>query len=288
MFWIAPLTQPTWRDIGLLRSIKRMMRPVQPVLQWVGGFDSWSSADHSSQSYHDDDLIERVVSSSLEVIKGDAVAERDGVVLDRVDTDTLLSAFFSSLKQEDLFHDAPLRVLDIGGALGTAYRQAKGIVGTSQPLQWTIVEQKPLAQVGMQQLASDELHFVSEITSSLLKETDLIYFGSSLCYIENAFQIIEMLGDSSAQTLIIERTPFSRDDGGSDHRHRVTRQIVDHNLMGYGASGIDSYPCYVFSHTALVHALSPDWQLESSQQDRVQPAFDPVHQSLLFTRVSDG
>jgi len=276
--------KPTWHNAGVLDAVKRMVRSTRPAIQWIGGFDSWTSVEQSSRGYQNDDLIKRIVTSSMAVVAGDAIAERDGVALDCLETDSMLIESLTTLLEEARFKATPFRVLDIGGALGTTYRQAKAILDGSYHLHWTIVEQASLAQIGTERLKSKELDFVSHVTSALLQETDLVYFGSSLCYMENAFEILDLLSATTAETLIIERTPFARDDGGRDHHHRITQQIVDHELLGYNSRGIDSYPCYVFSKTALVKSLLPKWQLVGLQLDSMQPAFDPVHRSLLFSR----
>jgi putative methyltransferase (TIGR04325 family) len=219
----------------LLRFLQQKLHP--PAISFSGDFDSWQRALSHCTGYDDNVIIEKVLVSSLKVAKGEAVSERDSVILDHVQYSYPVLAWLLKIA---LMNQNSVRVLDFGGALGSTYRDFKHFMrGTRERLQiqWNIVEQLKFVSLGQKYFADQSLHFYENIESCLAEcVIDVVILSSVVQYLESPHMFLEKLVTHKFLWVIFDRTAFI--DGESDLLtvQRIRPPIYD-----------GSYPAWFFT-----------------------------------------
>jgi len=104
-------------------------------------------------------------------------------------------------------HEAPLRVLDIGGGIGATYIWLKKVLSDQIALDYQVVELEAAIKLADQLGLSStypELKFSSEMPA---QESDLVYFGSSLQYFESWREIIKNAISPETCYVVLSRIP---------------------------------------------------------------------------------
>jgi putative methyltransferase (TIGR04325 family) len=200
-----------------LRAVlKDLCPPVLPrlVSRWRhgrivyrAGFADWASALAASDGYDDPAIVSRVVDATDAVLRGEAVAERDGVRLAHAPPPFhLLTPLLSAALQ----NDGRLTVLDVGGALGTLYRQCRPFMAGVRSLRWQVVEQPAFADIGRMRYATDELSFHgSPDEAHAVSAPDVVLLSSVLQFLPPDAALLGYLKHCTARYLVLDRTPFS-------------------------------------------------------------------------------
>ena len=259
----------------LARSIAlRVIPQPTPPISWQGDFADWAGARSACAGYSEDAIVARAVAAAREVVAGRAAFDRDGVAFaEREYAWPMLASLLYVAATRGSLH-----VVDVGGSLGSTYRQHLPVLPDTIDLHWHVVEQEPIARVGAAEFTTPDLTFSSSLADGDLASADVALFGSSLCYLEDPGAFLDALADAEVGFLLIDRTPFLVEDDG---RHHVAAQIV----RGEDGAVRESYPCWIFSRSALERDLAESWEMVGDWWvSDLQPVPDPIHLGSLWRR----
>ena len=224
----------TWRRSRYLSSFR-------------DGFSSFAEAAAASEGYDSTDIANRAEEAARAVISGKAAFERDGTTFSDPDPRWPVVAGLLLGRREG----QPLRVLDIGGGLGSSYWQNRGVLEaglSGQSLQWTVVEQPSMVQRAAS-LPPHGIQYVERVADANPEEVDCVLLSSSLQYLDEPHLTLVDSLKSGARVLVIDRTPMA-----SISTDIPCVQITPPHI--YRAS----YPVWVFSQAHLESALK-DWAI---------------------------
>ena len=246
---LKPLVPPV-----LVTLARRILRP---GIRFDGDYDSWEAALSRSGGYDALEIAERVAAATRKVISGQAAYERDSVLFDHVQYSwpTLAALLQVALER------GSLRVVDVGGALGSSWRQnGKFLTRLSVPLTWHVVEQKHFVALGAKEFADAHLRFYGSTPEAAGEGVDVVLFSSSLCYVADPIRFVREASGTSAQFLIVDRLPTI-----AGHRDRIAVQYVTEPI--YNAS----YPVRFFGRDALFSSLLSGWRVIERWDCDLQP-----------------
>lgn len=201
----------------------------------------WSTAQAEVGGYSSEEILDRVLAASLAVHEGRAVHERDSVNFDRIDYSwPVLSALLWSAAQ----HGGDLRVLDVGGSLGTSFRQNRRFLSDLPEVSWAIVEQPAFVAAGREHFQDGVLTFHETIEEAAESRPHIALLGSSLQYLKDPLAALESLSRTGASALVLDRTPVHL--GQTD---LLTIQHVPPSIYQ------GSYPAWIFARDQLLRRL---------------------------------
>ena len=239
---------------SLFIKIARMITPpflvdlYRFIYGFRGDYKNWSDAAKDSVGYDSDIILSKVLDSSLKVIKGEAVYERDSVTFERIQYSWPLLAgllWIASCKKNRL------NIVDYGGSLGSSYRQNKMFLKNLQELRWSIVEQEKFVRCGKEHFENEHLKFYDDLkTCCLENQPDAILFSGVIQYLEKPYALLEEVLAFEIDFLIFDRTTFI--ERGED---RLTIQKAKPTI--YKAS----YPAWFFNREKFLAFLSRDYEL---------------------------
>jgi putative methyltransferase (TIGR04325 family) len=174
----------------------------QNHLEYSGPYKDWQSAIRNSVGYESNVVLEKVQSSTREVLENFAEYERDGTsFLSRPKRDTLRYLL------EDLLVVGS-RVIDFGGSLGGTYLANREFFKKINVC-WTIIEQENFVRAGKKLSAEFKLplRFELNATNDLLQDVDVLILSGVLQYIEDYKEKIGELIVLKPKYVVIDRTP---------------------------------------------------------------------------------
>lgn len=171
----------------------------------INFYDNWELAKSNSKGYDDSIILERVYNSSIQVLNGEKVFERDGIVFEKKEYNwILLSAILYSFNLNKNHS-----IIDFGGSLGSTYFQNKIFFNHIKKLKWLVVEQNHFVNVGKKEFENQNLLFFNNLKSLIKFKPETLLLSSVIHYLEKPYQMLEeMLLLNSIKTIIIDRTPF--------------------------------------------------------------------------------
>jgi putative methyltransferase (TIGR04325 family) len=214
---------------------------------WHGNFNSWSEAESKCTGYDSQAILSKVRSSLLKVKNGEAVFERDSILFKTAEYSypLLCGLMWIAAKNK-----GKLNIIDFGGSLGSTFFQNKKFLNSLDEVNWCIVEQPGFVKAGLEDFASERLHFFSSIEECLEKfKIDVILLSSVLQYLEEPFTLLTRLKGLRIKNIIIDRSPLI------DGNDRITIQRVNPSI--YKAS----YPCWFFNKEKFIGYLKPEYEL---------------------------
>jgi len=215
---------------------------------FTGNYTSWLEASGDASGYDADVILKKVETALLQVKNGRAAYERDSVLFEQMEYPFPLLAV---LLQVALNNEAHLHVLDFGGSLGSTYFQCRDFLYAVKHLQWCIVEQEQFVQRGRALFETEELHFHYSISDCIkLFQPDVVLLSSVIQYVQKPYELLEIVQNTDAPYLVIDRTPFSRADQDRLCVQHVTPPI-------YSAS----YPCWILSESKVESVLNQHYRL---------------------------
>ncbi|MDY0088333.1 MAG: methyltransferase, TIGR04325 family [Coriobacteriia bacterium] len=257
------------RDFEWLTSrVKRALLPAPP-LEWRAGYTSWADALSHSAGYDERDTLTAAIAATRDVVEGRAAYERDGVTFSEIQYSwPLLASLLYIASEAD-----SLRVVDVGGALGSTYRQNRSMLVAVPEIRWMVVEQPAVARAGAAEFASDELSFTSDMANALEAGADLALFGSSLCYLPDPAAYLRDVTDSGIRFLALDRTPFIAE---------VDHEITVQHVRMHGRE--TSYPCWRFATKRFEDEVSVEWRQVLRWECDLQPDPAAINRGYLFER----
>ena len=232
------------------KILKLLTPPLVPVfLKWIhygrpfsGKYDSWEEAQKSSSGYDAGVILDKVKDSLLKVKDGQAVCERDSVLLDKnVYSWPLLTGLMWCAARSY----SKLILLDFGGSLGTTYYQNKKFLYDLDELRWCIVEQNQFVECGKKYFEDDQLKFYRDIDTCVReRRPNILVLSGVLQYLEDPHERIEEMLRYDFEYILIDRTLFLVDSIPD----RLTIQHVPPEYYGFKAS----YPAWFFNQVNLL------------------------------------
>lgn len=214
---------------------------------WSGNYKSWDLAAKKCSGYDAENILQKVLNSTLKVKNGEVKYERDSFIFDEIQYNYPL---LSSLMWIAAQNKGNLRVLDFGGALGSTYFQNKSFLDSLPFVDWNIVEQHHFVEAGNRYIANNVLKFHNSIEECFLKhKIDVILLSSVIQYIEKPYELLDYILNMGVEFVIIDRTPFV------EYNDRITVQKVNPKI--YKAS----YPCWFFNKERFVNFLNEKYSL---------------------------
>jgi putative methyltransferase (TIGR04325 family) len=232
------------------------------------GYATWAKAQAKCSGYDSDEITQVLVRASRRVRDGEVAYERDGVEFDSIQYSwPLLAAILGTPRS-----DSRLRVLDWGGSLGSTYRQNKDLLSAAGiELEWVIVEQPHLVEIGTREFSDSNLSFRTDLKSIPEGYFDFALFASSICYVENPRKVISDIMNLGPKRMVFDRTPESRSNSDQIGVQRVGRGI-------YRAS----YPIRSFAPQYLNDLLSPRYKMQFDWISELQPDPKTVSKGYCF------
>jgi putative methyltransferase (TIGR04325 family) len=216
-------------------------------IRFEGEFSEWDEAASRCTGYDANSILDKVLGATLKVKHGEAAFERDSVLFDEIEYSwpMLAGLMWAAAK-----NGGRLNVLDFGGALGSSYFQNRAFLQTLSEVCWSVVEQAHYVEAGITHIQDEHLRFYKTIEECLSKnQPQVVLLSSVLQYLDSPNTVIEILSQSGAMCLIIDRTPFS-----AEAKDKVFIQKVPSSVYG------GSYPMWVFSKENFLKMLSVDWR----------------------------
>lgn len=231
---------PRWVMRWYERSVRRV--------GYFGSYPDWESARAEATGYDSPVILERVRDALLKVRRGEAVYERDSVLFDRIHYSWPLLAGLLWVAAQ---RGGRLRVVDVGGSLGSSWYQNRDFLSSLREVVWWVVEQESFVSCGRELFEDDHLRFSDDLAGCLEGvRPDVVLLSSVLPYVEDPYRLLGTIVDNGVEFVIIDRTPL-REEG----EDRIVLQRVPPEI--YPAS----YPAWILSRSRLIRFLSRTYRI---------------------------
>jgi putative methyltransferase (TIGR04325 family) len=179
-------------------------------IYFSGDYRSWTEAARLTTGYHQTEILESVLSAALAVKSGQALSQRDGVLLDKILYNFPL---ISTLLRAAIEHGGRLDVLDFGGSLGSTYFDSLSFIQMVSDVSWSIVEQAHFVAAGLEHLATKELHFFRSIDDySQSHMPNVVVISGVLQYLSDPWKVLRHLTSLRSSYVFLDRTAFITTD----------------------------------------------------------------------------
>ncbi len=214
--------------------VRALIRLRSDRIRFEGNYPTWGAAAAQCSGYNTNLIFKKVLDATLKVKHGEAAFERDSVLFDKIEYSWPVTAALMWVAAQS---GGKLDVLDFGGSLGTSYFQNLAFLANLPQVRWSVVEQKHYVQAGQDYIQDDKLRFFTTIEQCLLHNMpNVILLSSVLQYLPEVDQLFKKINNSTAKFIIVDRTPFSKEQDD-----RICVQKVPQSI--YEAS----YPMRIFS-----------------------------------------
>lgn len=224
---------------------------------WFGNFATWEEAKKECTGYDSYIILEKVKNSLLKVKNGEAVYERDSVLLEEIEYSWPVLAGLMMAKKNN-----KLNIIDFGGSLGSTYFQNRIFLKELDEVKWNIIEQKQFVDCGRKYFESNSLKFFYDIDTCLEKnKPNTLLLSSVVQYLQEPYQFIDKILKYRFEYIIIDRIGFIK-----NKKDRLTIQKVPPRI--YKAS----YPCWFFNEINILSSFKENYDLIadfSSEKGRV-------------------
>lgn len=240
-----------------IKKLARKIVPKKPESGWFGAYPSWEAARSQSGGYDDASIVEKIKKAVLMVKNGEAVAERDSVILDKIEIQEEILDYLQEISRE---HKGELHVLDLGGSLGTSYFQYRNLLNETHKLSWHVVEQKHYVGIGNAEIADDRLHFFETLEEANKPPANVLLLSSVLQYVEKPYELLKTCLELPVEYIIFDRTAFL-----SSKTERITVQIVPEFI--YKAS----YPAWFLNEQKFMGYFTEKFELLTTFESEISP-----------------
>ncbi len=239
----------TCRPSGIVQFLQRK----RAAVQYEGNYPDWQAASCNAKGYDAGNILEDVKNSVAEVLKGNAVFERDSVLFYTEEPNyPLLAAVFRALNGKK-----DLKLLDFGGGLGSVYFQNRKYLSCLEKISWRIVEQKHFVDAGRELFCSynTPVSFYFTLDEAMKGwKPDIVLLSGVLQYLPDYKAILEDIKKHNIETIVIDRCLCWCED----LPHRYCIQSVSKAI--YKAS----YAVQLFNLQDLISVLSPEYQVDDT------------------------
>lgn len=217
-----------------------------PEVRYLGDYGSWGSARDECKGYDDSVIIDKVINSTRKVLDGDAVWERDSYLF--YEPKYVYSICAAILRCAVQKKDQSVRILDIGGALGSTYFQNR-VYLEDVKLEYVIAEQDSFVKYGKSNLENDILKFISSTENYTdYGKFDIILMSASLQYISYFQEIVSKIVSARPHYIILDRILV----GG---RTRICIEEVPKEIYK------SSYPVMIYTENEIMEFFGREYEL---------------------------
>jgi putative methyltransferase (TIGR04325 family) len=209
---------------------------------------AWEQALKASGGYDDPVIVARAVAAARHVQEQEGTFERDGVLLPQGEVHwPILGPLFEARAHQS----GTLRVLDVGGSLGSKWFQHRDFLPSLAPMKWAVVEQPMLVAAAESTFASDNLSFHATMAdaSAWLGGVDICVFSASLQYLQDPDKELREAAHLSGHSLLIDRSPVWEE---RDHHLAVQHVGIYEKPV--------SYPSWVMSRRRLMGVVGSHFE----------------------------
>lgn len=258
----------------LWAGLRRVALPLAGRLRFTGDYATWAEAQRASKGYAAAEILETTRIAMNKVRSGQAVFERDSVLLAQPEPPYELIA---GLLRVALASGGRLSVLDFGGALGSSYYQCRPLLDTVGSLRWNVVEQAAHVACGKAEFSSEHLAFYDTVSECVAAERpNVLLMSSVLQYLPDPYGMLDEMLTYRIPHVIADRTAFL-----AANRDRLTVQQVPASI--YPAS----YPAWFLSKDRFLAKFAREYTLVHNfpALDRLQPEDEPAfYEGFIFER----
>lgn len=230
-----------------LHRMRHGRAPQTEPITFSGNYPGWPEAMRDSTGYDSPVILERTRDALRKVKNGEAVFERDSVLLPEPEWPLPLLV---GLLRAAVEKPAGLHVLDFGGSLGSSYFQCRPFLDPLPGLRWSVVEQPDHVACGQREFADDRLQFFTSIEDCLATgRPDVLVLSSVVQYLPAPHEFLARIVAHRFDWIVADRTPFH--DGPRD---RLTVQRVPEAI--YPAA----YPAWFFAEGTWRKHFEPGYR----------------------------
>ncbi len=215
---------------------------------WQGDYGSWSDAVSDSEGYASDNIFQKSKEAYLQVLKGEALFERDSVLFHQPDYNYPLIAALSHAAA-DL---KKLKILDFGGSFASSYYQNKRFMDALE-VDWYVVDQPQFVNFGKKNTKPPVQFFESLEEVMKTGEVNVLLLSSVLPYLESPYNMMESFLTFDIPYLIIDRNPFC-----TCHTDLLTVQTVPETIYK------GRYPAWFFNESKLLTFVEQKYEMIST------------------------
>lgn len=214
-------------------------------ITFVGPYFSWDKANSDCLTYSSDLILNKVYESTLNVSKGGAFYEQDGICFYQEKYNWELLVAILNVARDT--KENKVVIFDFGGALGSSYFRNRNLLKVfNVNFVWIVIEQVEFAKRGNDCFKSDELLFFETIDAALICfKPSMIVLGSVIQFIEKPFELISDICSLSVKLIYIDRLFYSK---------TITKpELFVQKVPSYIYLG--SYPCWVFPQNYIIKQI---------------------------------
>ena len=243
-------------------------------IRFEGNFVTWEEANSHCTGYDAEEILAKVLASTLKVKHGEAAAERDSVLFDQIEYawPVLAGLMWAAARSS-----GRLNVLDFGGALGSSYFQNRKFLQSLPDVRWNVVEQPHYVDAGRKHIQDEQLRFYKTIAECLAEnQPNVILLSSVFQYLPDPSSMLLDLKRVGSDTIVFDRTIVNHSSFDRVYVQHVPAPI-------YSAS----YPCRSFSESALLAALGKSYLALCEFPSLNFPALNAIESEFkgyIFTR----
>lgn len=216
-------------------------------VRYIGDYQDWSSARKECNGYDDGAILDKVICSTRKVLCGEATWERDGFLFyEKKYTYSICAAILRCALKNN---NQGVRVLDIGGALGSTYIQNRDYLSAVKDLEYVVAEQDGFAEYGHDNLEDGILRFIkSGERYADYGRFDIVLMSGSLQYIPQYQEIISGIISLKPRYIILDRLLIS-------NRNRICKETVPEAIYK------SSYPVMIFKEDEVLDFFVDGYEL---------------------------
>lgn len=208
-------------------------------IYFEGNYPTWRAAENTASGYDAPEILEKVYTTTLKVINGEAKYERDSVAFyETAYTYHLMMVIGILCSQKET-----INIIDYGGALGSLYWQNKEILDeyVNNKFFWHIVEQSNYVQCGRTGIQNENISFWDSIDE--VERADLVIFSGVLQYLENYKEVIQKVVQLKPKYILVDRTFVAKNS-------RIVVQHVNQDIYE------GAYPAKIFGESEIADLLN--------------------------------
>lgn len=263
---------------AVLKRIKIRLQKGEELIKFYGPYETWKEAQEASCGYGDHNILSKTLEAARLVKAGVAAYERDSVVFFRNSKPVILCNVLSGLSK---MHGS-ISVIDFGGGLGSLYYKTIPWLPRDMQIDWRIVEQQGLVEVGSREFSDSSLTFIDSSQVKVVENApDLLILSNALQYLEEPLAELASLLTTHPLMVLIDLVAMSNDNTSAILVQRIYPPL-------YSAS----YPMHVFGREELFRVLTKNYrcilEVPSLQFPALEKKMKASLKTLLFERVDSG
>ena len=268
-----------------------MMAPVAAVRRWVPPAlmdawrrrsGTWSGLDVSprhlpdsanSAGYANPLILDRVEAATRDALAGVARYERDGLTFGDSDVYWPVLGPLMGVRRSS---PGVLRVLDIGGSLGSKWLQHRDWIELLAPLQWAVVEQPHYVHRAAELDYPETVTFHTSLDEAheAMSGVDVALFSSSLQYLDNPFGSLHEAMGVAEQAVVVDRATVSNGERDTLGVQSVT--LYDSPVR---------YPCWLMSWPYLIRSVGQQFHHVGTWRESLSYSTYPRQTDAFFGGV---